>query len=262
VKEIVSLFQDPYERKARAFPGLLVVLPLLVAVGTTWGPRHPVLTSILGLLVSCGVIYTLASLVRDLGKAKEEALINKWGGMPTTLMLRHRDSTLEGGTKTIYHQLITQKLGIPMPTALEEGVNPEAADDAYRSAARALRGRTRGKEYSLLLKENTSYGFRRNMYGARRIGFLTSLLGIVVGVFLSGAISLQPLAFDALRLLDPPLHSVLTLGVSGALFFGWFFFGPTSVRRIGFAYAERLFETLGTLTTPRTSRKKSAASAM
>lgn len=256
LNEFVDMFRDPYERKARAFPGLLMVLPILVAVASTLGTKHTVITGVVGLLVSCGAIFALGNLARDLGKEKQEKLIQAWGGMPTTWMLRHRDRTLEGGIKTVYHQLITQKLGLTMPTAQEELADPQAADDAYGTAARMLRDLTRGKEYSLLLKENISYGFRRNMYGARNLGWAISFVGILIGIVLSGAVSTRPWAFDATKFLDLPVSSVLTLGVSSAMFVAWFYFGPAAVRRMGISYSERLLEALRTISGPAAARKK------
>lgn len=256
LNELVEMFRDPYERKARAFPGLLMALPLLVSAAATWGAKHPIITGVVGLLVSCGAVFALGSLVRDLGKAKQEELVQAWGGMPTTWMLRHRDKTLEQGIKAIYFQLITAKLGLTMPTAQEELADPQAADDAYGTAARMLRDITRGKEYSLLLKENISYGFRRNMYGARNLGWAVSLLGILIGIGLSGAVSTEPWHFDAAKLLDLPVASSLTLGVSSAMFVAWFYFGPAAVRRMGVAYSERLLEALRTIPEPKRPRKK------
>lgn len=252
------MFRDPYERKARAFPGLLMVLPILVAVASSWGTKNPITTGVVGLLVSCGTVFALGNLARDLGKEKQEKLVQDWGGMPTTWMLRHRDRTLEGGIKTVYHQLISQKLGLKMPTALEELADPLAADDAYGTAARMLRDLTRGKEYSLLLKENISYGFRRNMYGARKLGWAISVVGILIGVVLSGAIATRPWDFDATKFLDLPVSSALTLGVSFAMFVAWFYFGPAAVRRVGVAYSERLLEALRTIPGPAAARKKAA----
>lgn len=256
LNELVDMFRDPYERKARAFPGLLMVLPILVAVASTWGTKHPIITGVVGLLVSCGVVFALGNLARDLGKAKQEELVQAWGGLPTTWMLRHRDRTLEGGIKTVYHQLISQKLGLKMPTAHEELTDPQAADDLYGTAARMLRDLTRGKEYSLLLKENISYGFRRNMYGARKLGWATSVIGIVIGIFLSGAVSARPWDFDASKFLDLPVSSALTLGVSFGMFVAWFYFGPAAVRRMGIAYSERLLEALRTIPDPAAQRRK------
>lgn len=258
LNELVEMFRDPYERKARAFPGLLMVLPILVAVASTWGTKRPIITGVVGLLVSCGTIFALGNLARDFGKEKQEELVQDWGGMPTTWMLRHRDRTLEGGIKTVYHQLITQKLGLKMPTAQEEKTDPQAADDAYGAAARMLRDLTRGKEYSLLLKENISYGFRRNMYGARKLGWAISFVGILIGIVLSGAITTRPWDFDGTKFLDLPVSSALTLGVSFAMFVAWFYFGPSAVRRMGIAYSERLLEALRTIPGRTASRKKAA----
>jgi len=72
---LLDLFKDPYERKARLIPGLLVALPLLVPLVSVYGPRHPVLTSVLGLLGGCGAMYALASIARGRGKKLEEILL-------------------------------------------------------------------------------------------------------------------------------------------------------------------------------------------
>ena len=61
---IFELVKDPYERKARVIPGLLVALPLLVPLLCVYGAKHPVLTGVIGLLGGCGAIYALASVAR------------------------------------------------------------------------------------------------------------------------------------------------------------------------------------------------------
>ena len=127
---LLDLFKDPYERKARLIPGLLVALPLLVPLMSVYGARHPVLTGVLGLLGGCGAMYALASIARGRGKKLEEMLAKEWGGMPTTIALRHRDaSALDSVSKRRYHDAIASKLGITMPTAEEEAADPARADD-------------------------------------------------------------------------------------------------------------------------------------
>ena len=71
---LLDLFKDPYERKARLIPGLLVALPLLVPLMSVYGARHPVLTGVLGLLGGCGAMYALASIARGRGKKLDEML--------------------------------------------------------------------------------------------------------------------------------------------------------------------------------------------
>ena len=127
---LIELFKDPYERKARLTPGLLVALPLLVPLVTIYGPRHPVLTALVGLLGGCGALYLLASIARGRGKKLEEALVKEWGGMPTTIALRHRDtSVLDSVSKRRYHDAIASTLGIAIPTAAGEAADPARADD-------------------------------------------------------------------------------------------------------------------------------------
>lgn len=85
ISTLLNQLKDPYEQKARVFPGLLVVLPLLVPLLWIFGPKNPILTTLLGLIVSCGAVYALASIARGMGKRLEEKLVARWGGMPTTL---------------------------------------------------------------------------------------------------------------------------------------------------------------------------------
>ena len=73
---IFELVKDPYERKARVIPGLLVALPVLVPLLCVYGARHPVLTGVIGLLGGCGAIYALASVARGRGKKLEEMLVS------------------------------------------------------------------------------------------------------------------------------------------------------------------------------------------
>lgn len=253
ISAFLSQLKDPYEQKARVFPGLLVVLPLLVPLLWIFGPKNPILTALLGLIASCGAIYALASIARGLGKRLEEKLVERWGGMPTTLILRHRDSFLDSVSKSRYHNDIRLKLGVTLPGAAEELADPIAADDMYIGATRQLREMTRGKSHALLLKENIAYGFHRNMLAVRPIGVLISLAGVLLGLVLSKAIQLRPLVIDFSNLADPGLAGGVTLAVAAALLMSWSYFTEASVKRMGYVYAERLFESLRSLPTKRKS---------
>lgn len=244
---MLDLVTDPYERKARVTPGLLVALPCLVPLVCVYGPKNPTLTAMVTLMGGCGVIYALASIARGRGKKLEERLLHKWGGLPTTLLLRHRDTFLDRVTKKRYHAAIAAKLGIQIPNKDEELANPAKADDAYIASARRLRELTRGNK-SLLLKENIAYGFHRNMRAMRVLGLSTSAAGLLYGGILAGVLVFEPLQFSPEELLHPGLAAGLTLAVSLALFLMWcFFFDEAAVKRMGCVYAERLFEQLETL---------------
>lgn len=253
---IFELVKDPYERNARAIPGLLVVLPLLVPLLCVYGPKHPVLTGMIGLLGGCGVIYALASVVRGRGKMLEETLVKKWGGMPTTIALRHRDNFLDSVSKLRYHTAITAQLGIAMPTAEEESADQDKADDTYIGATKRLRELTRSNK-QLLLKENIAYGFHRNMLAMKPVGIFSCLLGILYGLLMAKIFQVVPPHFDPAHFSDPGLAAGLTLLISLVLLAAWLmYFDQSAVRRMGFVYAERLFECLPSL--PSSSSRKRA----
>ena len=250
---IFELVKDPYERKARVVPGLLVALPVLVPLLCVYGAKHPVLTGVIGLLGGCGAIYALASVARGRGKQLEEMLVAKWGGMPTTIALRHRDKFLDGVSKQRYHSAITVKLGIVLPTAEEELASPDKADDIYVGATKRLRELTRSNK-QLLLKENIAYGFHRNMLAMKPVGVVSCILGILYGLLIAKVLHVAPPHFEPAHLADPGLAAGMTLLVSLALLAAWLlYFDQGAVRRMGFVYAERLFECLPSLpsSTPR-----------
>ena len=254
---IFELVKDPYERKARAIPGLLVALPLLVPLLCVYGAKHPVRTGVIGLLGGCGAISALASVARGRGKKLEESLVKKWGGMPTTIALRHRDKFLDSVSTQRYHTAITAKLGIAMPTAEEESADQDKADDTYIGATKRLRELTRSNK-QLLLKENIAYGFHRNMLAMKPVGILSCLLGIVYGLLIAKVLQVIPPHFYPGHLADPGLAAGLTLLISLALLAAWvLYFDQDALKRMGFVYAERLFECLPSL--PYSAPRKRAS---
>lgn len=153
---------DPYDLKARLFPGLLVLLPAIVYLVLLYGSRHPLVVALSTVLATCGGPYLLASFVRTWGQRAQSRLNTKWGGQPSTIMMRHKDSRLPQQTKQRYHSLVTSKLGIAMPTAEDEQSDPQKADQAYVAAADALRPRTNDpKKFPLVFKELVAYGYNR-----------------------------------------------------------------------------------------------------
>lgn len=251
---MLNLITDRYERQARVTPALLVALPVLAPLICVYGPKHPMLVALVGLISTCGVVFALANIARGRGKKVEERLVTKWGGMPTTLALRHRDTFFDRVTKQRYHTDIMKKLGIPMPTADEEATDPDKADDSYIAATRRLRELTRDDK-QLLLKENIAYGFHRNMLGMRGAGIGTSVLGLAYGLVISQALFLSPFRFEPTALASPGLAGALTIAISLFLLLSWlFYFNEDRVRSIGFVYAERLFERLSSMTEKRGAR--------
>lgn len=237
---------DPYEKRARTYPALMVMLPLVIPVVCGFFANQKVLLAILSAMVGCGAIYAAGSVARIKGKKVQEKLVKEWGGMPTTIMLRYSNNHLDAETKARYQELAALKLGVSMPTADTEKSDPIGADAIYADVANQLRELTRDtKKYRLLFVENMSYGFHRNMYGVRLLGITTSFLGLAIAAVLSRLFTLSPPYLHFQSLATQTLTSTITFLVSGVLMLGWlFFFDKVSVRRAGDAYAERLLEAL------------------
>ncbi|SFQ67632.1 hypothetical protein SAMN05216567_12594 [Variovorax sp. OK605] len=156
--------------------------------------------------------------------------------------------------------MVSAKLQIVMPTAQEEHADPAKADDVYNGVAKRLRELTRNNK-GLLFKENTAFGFHRNMLAMKPVGIETSLMGMVYGLIIAKVLQLSPLQFAPIHLADPGLAATLTLLISLAILAAWlFYFNKKSVLHIGFSYAEQLFECLTAL--PDVSVRKRVAKAV
>ncbi len=240
---LLNLMIDTYERKARLYPALILMAPGVIAIVAITSTQLPAVNvALFGLVVECGGAFLLSQLARDAGKKKEKALFEKWGGMPSVAIFRHRDTRLDPITKAGYHKKLSTLVdGTKPPSVADEQSDPEAADHIYTAWSTYLRLNTRdAKKYRLLFLENISYGYRRNIWGMQLVGAITSVLFLAVTTIwlyvlfrAAHAISLE-LAGASLILL---VFSLLWL----------FRFSPSWVRIAADAYAERLAEAANTL---------------
>jgi hypothetical protein len=239
----IAIATDSYERKARLYPALLLIAPVVATGAAILAAQTSAIQTLAGVGVACGGAFLLTQLARDAGKKGENALFEKWGGVPSVAIFRHRDGTLDAITKARYHaRLAACVQGTKAPSADDEGADQGAADSVYTAWSSYLRAATRDtKKYSLLFKENVNYGFRRNVWGLRSAGIVASLLCSVIA------------AARLYRLPGLPL-SVENAGMTGALamslvFFALWTFRFTSewVRVPAWEYAKRLAEAAETL---------------
>jgi hypothetical protein len=173
---------DEYSRNARLKPAFLVALPLALTVAVLGFKQSAMEGSLLGLASSLGFPLLLSQLVRDRGKTKEPWLFKRWGGKPTTAMLRHSDLRLNANTRARYHKRLSTLLPeLNLSTAEQEKANPGQADVAYESCGDYLLSKTRDKEkFQLLFQENVNYGFRRNLWSMKPVGIAICVLSLSV----------------------------------------------------------------------------------
>jgi hypothetical protein len=250
--DVVAKVTDPYDRQARLYPALLCLLPLLTLVTLIYAPNVSALTGVVTIAVSCGGLFLMTNICREMGKRKEESLFREWGGKPTTQLLRHRDSVIDSVTKRRYHAFLGAKINATFPDAEQETNDPAKADEAYQSGARWLLDHTRpdaGKQFDLLFRDNVTYGFRRNALGVRPIA-----IGIAIAC-LFWVLAKEHVLFSAAGtivdwrvLTQLPPAAVVSVAVSAVMLLVWIaFFTKTSLRTSAFSFAQTLLRTCDTL---------------
>jgi hypothetical protein len=172
---------DAYTLRARLVPAIIAGAPafafaaIFVSLGKIGWP-HLIAGTALTVLFA-----VFADVARRRGRAIEPSIVEKMGGLPTTVTLRHRDATFDAATKVGFHKFIAAKLEQPAPSPEEEAADPQAADAYYARGVAWLRENTRNtKKFDVLFNENVSYGFRRNLLGLKLPGFLLNALIVVV----------------------------------------------------------------------------------
>ena len=181
MSQLASLFSDGYELKARFYPMALLITPLVFTLLMLFSVTiDDWRTTSATIFVSYGGIYLLKQLARDMGKKKETSLFKRWGGLPSVLVLRHRDTEIDHLTKVNFHNKLAKLVdGTSVPTIEQEREDPEKIDDIYVAWSNFLRINTRTEEFAIVQKELANYEYRRNILGLRLIGISISILSVV-----------------------------------------------------------------------------------
>lgn len=234
---------DPYELRARLFPGLLVLSPAIAFLALLYGNKNPLIVALSTVMATCGGPYLLSSFVRSWGQRAQDRLHREWGAQPSTILLRHRDNQLPRLTKLRYHELVASQLALIVPSADEERQDPVHADQVYASASDALRPLTSdSRAFPFIFKELVAYGYNRNAYGSRWVGFGVALATIVATLLHAGALRLEQPLFTQSGL---DAAHILVLLVAACLAVLWCaHFTAETVKLAGFSYAKRLWEAL------------------
>lgn len=225
------LWLDEYERSARLVPGLLVLAPLVVAGVALGVPDAPWSSTVAGSLLALIGPILLAKYVGNRGRAAEPRLYDKWGGPPSTGLLRMPTTGSAGPVLEQRRRNAERVSNLVLPTAPS---TPE--DGSFEAATRVLRSLTTDRtKFPLVFAELKSYGFERNLYAIRSEGRT------------SCSVSLAILLVDLIVLLSrhDDASAVAMLGVAAELLLGLFWcFWPSEgrVRDAGTRYAERLLD--------------------
>ncbi|EHP92767.1 hypothetical protein [Methylorubrum extorquens] len=237
-----------YELNARLKPALLALLPTLI-VACFWYPgAWSVVGSLTAAASACGVLYAIALLARNRGRAAERKLDREVGRNHTARLLTHSDDTFVAETKARYHAYLRAHDKV-ISTAEEELVEPELAFRRARSAVDWLLEHTRARAgAALLLDENVAYGFQRNLYGLKPFAIGLSVIASATHVLLLGLTATEGERFW--------FGVAICIPIAGLLF-GWLFLVTKgAVAEASLAYAQRLLANCEPETTARSARHK------
>lgn len=177
---------DEYERKARIYPAVIFLLPVILEVFLLFPNLIRVEGIVGGVIIYTSLSAFFASIIRNKGKDKQFKLWKELGAKPTTNLLRHNDKFISKDTKARYHEKINELIpGLSLPGEQEEKSDQDLADEKYNSAIDFLLEYTRdSNKYPLVFKENISYGFARNLWGIKTEAIIIILLLVLTNVII------------------------------------------------------------------------------
>ena len=224
---------DRYDRIARLNPALLTVLPALLFVFVWFPAVWTQLGAIAAFIVTCGTLFALTRLARKAGQSVERKMGDQIGRLHTASLLSLADDRLSKTMKARCRSYIEKHGQIVLPSLVDEADDPKTAQDDRLLAVRWLLEHTRPQsEASLLLNENISYGFARNLLGLKPLG-----IAVTSAVTIGSAFFLRDLEVGATAF-------VLGAILCGTSFFGflmWLFLvTKNSVIHASQVYAEKI----------------------
>jgi hypothetical protein len=164
-----------YEWRARVTPGLLAIAPIAATIVTLGVKDFPAISAALGLAATAVGGYFLSAVVGNAGRRAEPFLYERWGGRPTTQLLRTRGEATNPTQCEIWRSALTKATGVELLSKRREAANPEEADRAIETATDLMRHLTHGASYPAVAHENAAYGLERNLWGFRWVGRLIAL---------------------------------------------------------------------------------------
>lgn len=220
---------DRYFREARLAPALILVVPVLATFIVLVPEAREVLPGIVITLGGLAATVVVAQAVRRPGKQLEPRLFGRWGGAPTTRLLRVRSEAHSGTDRR--REDVMRATGVQLPGPADEEQDPRAADAEYEHAVGILRELTRG--HPTVLGENATYGFRRNSYALRFLGRWSSI---------SLLIAVVALQWSGMVVLDPATLAVLAMVLMCAFVFWMWVVRERWVQEAAERYATALFQ--------------------
>jgi len=178
-----------YYLKARLFPTILTVIPLLVFLNTIVAKYYNdilkevsiVLPLISGLGLSAALLFLMVQINRFVAKeAFQRFYFQDEIQMPTTNHLLWKNTFFDSSVKEKIRSKIQQKFNIILLTVDEEDLDELKSRKQIVTAVSQIRNCLRDNK--LLLQHNIEYGFFRNFLGGCLIATVISIVILLYGL--------------------------------------------------------------------------------
>lgn len=234
--EKVKSFFDDFSFHARVMPIIVLLMPLIVisiikgSLQGSWFENTAI--CFLGL----SFLTITSKIARNLGKKYEKEMYKQLGGMPSTIVLRFSDDTIDDITKQRYHKKLNQFQGLNLPLNKDS----ETADDdqQYIYASNILRNYANSNQEKepRVYQELKEYNFWRNLYGTKFIALFIYSIIALREILIQESFSLK----DAFFYPYPDYICLIATIICIAVLV--FFVNQKTVIQKGFDYAKSLVE--------------------
>jgi hypothetical protein len=260
---VESLLGDRYTREARIAPAFLCVFPVVILLMACFSGMQSAAPALLTLMCVFGVVRWISHIARAVGDRIEIDFFRKWGGKPTTTMLRValgyeepknvkcddwvRHILQEAAHAEQFKRILAALKAPEIPSKSEdEKAVLDAGGHAYKMADNLdalyeplvawLRENSRGK--NLVFEELISYGFQRNFYALKSFALWSNGLALLVQVgAIWGVYHWQQHAWATKPEMAAVILAANLLYLAGVCRF----VSEKSVKVQGFIYARQLF---------------------
>jgi hypothetical protein len=200
---VESLLGDRYTREARLAPAFLSVFPIVLLLMSSFSGLQSAIPALLTLLCVFGVVRWISHIARGIGDKKEIKLFRKWGGKPTTTMLRVAmgHTTIE---KIHLGDQVTHLLGEAPPAEIIKKLiakrkGPQFPEDSEDETANKIHDRDKradelnhlyepvvawmrenSRDSVLVIEEEISYGFQRNFFALKYFALACGAISFLV----------------------------------------------------------------------------------
>ncbi len=230
-----------YHFYTRFSPIILLLLPVYILSIPFCVDVENTIKCLSIILLLTGLVLFISNLDKNFGKKKEKELWKIWQGAPVEILLDDNTNYIDSKTKDNYHLKLLKILPRSREIDLKTIPNEEKNHIYQWLVMYLIKQRSSEIDRTELNNKNMVYGFKRHLWGLRKVG-ITSLIIFIIGYFVY---HLKINNFDLSMLhLSFYLQELILI----IMLFGWVYFVTSFwVKKSAIVYTKLLLSHLGSI---------------